>query len=73
MAMATSTTSTGQIGETAVFVWRALHEKGPLSYPKLVKETGAPRDNVMQAVGWLARENKVEIEETSRGRIVSLR
>jgi Winged helix-turn-helix domain (DUF2582) len=26
----------------------------------------------MQAVGWLAREGKVDITETKRGRVVSL-
>jgi hypothetical protein len=27
----------------------------------------------MQAIGWLAREDKIEITETKRGRILSLR
>ena len=37
--------------------------KGPQSYAQLVKATGASRDLVMQAVGWLAREDKLEFEE----------
>jgi hypothetical protein len=32
-----------------------------------------PRDVVMQAVGWLAREDKIDIEENSRSRVVSLK
>ena len=44
-----------------------------MSLAKLVKQVGFSRDQVMQAVGWLAREDKVEIQETNRGRIISLR
>jgi winged helix-turn-helix protein DUF2582 len=71
MAMATEAT-VSQIGETAGAVWRILSERGALSLAKLVKEIDAPRDLVMQAVGWLAREDKVVIDD-SRNRIVSLR
>jgi hypothetical protein len=63
----------GQIGETAGQIWHALDESGSLSLAKLVKTIDAPRDTVMQAIGWLAREDKLEIEETSRGRVISLR
>jgi hypothetical protein len=62
-----------QIGETAGLVWRALDDGGPMSLAKLVKSVGAPRDLVMQALGWLAREDKIAIEDTNRGRTVSLR
>jgi hypothetical protein len=62
-----------QIGETAGAVWNALNENGPLSLAKLVENVGGNRDVVMQAVGWLAREDKIDITETKRGRIVSLR
>jgi hypothetical protein len=40
---------------------------------KLIKTVGQPRDLVMQALGWLAREDKISIEEDSRKRVVSLR
>ena len=62
-----------QIGETAGAVWHALNENGPLSLAKMVERVGGNRDVVMQAVGWLAREGKIEITETKRGRVVSLR
>ncbi|HEY2411723.1 MAG TPA: winged helix-turn-helix domain-containing protein [Pirellulaceae bacterium] len=62
-----------QIGETAGAVWRALSENRSLSLAKLVEQVGGNRDLVMQAVGWLAREDKIDITETKRGRIVSLR
>jgi len=61
-----------QIGETAGAVWHCLSENGAMSMTKLVKSIDAPRDTVMQAVGWLAREDKVTIDETTRGRVIGL-
>jgi hypothetical protein len=62
-----------QIGETAGEVWTLLNENGPLSLAKTVKAIGKPRDLVMQALGWLAREGKIEILEEGRSRVVTLR
>ena len=62
-----------QIGSTAGAVWHTLEKNGQMSFAKLGKEIGAPRDTVMQAIGWLAREEKIVVEETGRGRFVSLR
>jgi len=61
------------IGETAGLVWRTLAEQGPMSMAQLVKAVGEPRDTVMQALGWLAREDKLAIEGDERRRLVSLR
>jgi len=64
---------TETIGETAGMVWHALSEHGPMSLTKLVKQIATPHDTVMQAIGWLAREGKIQISGTPRGRTVSLR
>ena len=61
------------IGETAGSIWHTLEETGPLTVTKLVKSVDAPRDVVMQALGWLAREDKIEVTETNRSKIVALR
>lgn len=73
--MATANMSCGveQIGETAGVVWHLLSDKGSLSMAKLVKETGCPRDLVMLALGWLAREDKIGIDVDSRSPTISLR
>jgi len=73
MATATGSSCIEQIGETAGGVWKLLADRGPLSLAKLAREMDVPRDVVMQAVGWLAREDKVRIEEESRTRVVYLR
>ena len=73
MAMAPPISHVAHIGATAGAVWTILRQNGPMSMAKLVKAAGGPRDIVMQALGWLAREDKVWIEEDGRSRIVSLR
>jgi predicted transcriptional regulator len=72
--MATDTMNCiSQIGETAGDIWHLLDTKGSLPITKLVKEVNAPRDTIMQALGWLAREEKINIEEDARTRVISLR
>ncbi len=73
MATAASVSLVDEIGETAGKVWQALSKNGPLSMAKLVKTVGQPRDRVMQALGWLAREGKVSVVEEGRSCIASLR
>ena len=62
-----------QIGDSAGLVWKALSENGALTVAQLVKIVGQPRDTVMQALGWLAREDKIQFEEDGRSRAISLR
>ncbi len=62
-----------QIGETAGEVWHLLaDEREPISLAQLAKRIDQPRDVIMQAIGWLAREDKLVIEENGRTRYVSL-
>jgi hypothetical protein len=61
------------IGTMAGVVWTTLSKNGPMTMAKLVKAIGEPRDSVMQALGWLAREEKINIVEENRSRVVSLR
>ena len=62
-----------QIGDTAGLVWHYINENGHCTLTTLAKEIDAPRDVIMQAVGWLAREGKVVIEEERNKKLVSLR
>lgn len=72
MATVEASSYVEKIGETAGEVWHALDSKGPIKLTQLVKEIDAPRDQVMQAIGWLAREEKLTIDEQSRSKVVSL-
>ena len=63
---------TERIGETAGVIWRFLDKEGSVSVTQLVKSVGEPRDSVMQGLGWLAREGKIQMEEVGRKRTISL-
>lgn len=73
MTTAINSSAVHQIGEAAGAVWKTLNKNGPLSVAKLAEATNVNRDLFMQALGWLAREDKIDINETKRGRIVSLK
>ena len=60
-----------QVGETAGRVWSVLHEKGPQSLNSLKKLVKAPADVLLMSIGWLAREDKLAIEQ--KGRVQMLR
>lgn len=60
------------IGSVAGIIWHYLDENGPVTISKLAKDVDAPRDMIMQGVGWLAREGKIRFEETPRSKLISL-
>ena len=61
------------IGTVAGLVWEYLDQKGPVTLSKLAREINAPRDLVMQGVGWLAREEKIEFHPGDKSKLISLR
>ncbi|KAA0139255.1 hypothetical protein FYZ48_11505 [Gimesia chilikensis] len=60
------------IGVVAGLVWQYLSENEPVTLSKLSREIDAPRDLVMQAVGWLGREGKICFHKGSRSKLISL-
>jgi len=62
-----------RIGQTAGLVWHVLNENGPLNLSQIIKKVDRPRDEVMQAIGWLAREDKLVFSEQGRARFVALK
>ncbi|WP_298860986.1 winged helix-turn-helix domain-containing protein [uncultured Gimesia sp.] len=60
------------IGVVAGVVWKYLSEHDPVTLSKLSREIDAPRDLVMQAVGWLGREGKIDFQKGSRSKLISL-
>ena len=55
----------GVIGENAGIVWRFLNASSSekFSFEQLKKGTKLKNDELYAAIGWLARENKIQIEE----------
>ena len=62
-----------RIGATAGAVWRTLDTNGPMSVAKLIRAVGEPRETVLLALGWLAREDKITSTERGRSREIALR
>jgi hypothetical protein len=62
-----------KIGDAAGVVWHHLADTGPASITALIKDVDLSRDLLMQAIGWLAREDKIEIIEENRKRLITLK
>ena len=57
------------IGENAGIIWRLLQsESRKWDYQEIKKETGLSDRDINTAIGWLAREGKLTIDETKVGR-----
>ena len=65
--------SATEIGHVAGDVWGLLIRDGGLTIPAIKKSVGAPADVVLAAIGWLAREGKLEFSTQGRSVKVSLR
>jgi hypothetical protein len=61
------------IGETAGKVWHVLSADGAQSLTKVKKSVKGPPELVFAAVGWLAREGKLEFASSGRSLKVALR
>ena len=62
-----------EIGHAAGDVWGALSRKGALTLAAIKKEVKAPGDVVVAAIGWLAREEKLDFDTAGRTVKISLR
>ena len=54
------------IGNNAGLVWNALNANGKMTEAKLKKETGLASAEFFAALGWLAREDKLNVVTETR-------
>lgn len=54
------------IGETAGKVWKFLNEKSEANLNQLKRGVKADPNLILQAIGWLTREDKLRIEKKGR-------
>ena len=64
---------TKQVGETAGAVWRLLDEGGPQTFAELKRKLGGSGDLLAFAIGWLAREDKLQIQPEKKSYLLQLR
>jgi hypothetical protein len=60
------------IGETAGRVWQLLQQRNEITISQIPKALGEPPALTYQALGWLAREGKVEYRTVKKTTYVSL-
>ncbi len=60
------------IGENAGRIWKTLSAKGPMNVSQLKRSTRLDDKHLYFALGWLARENKIEFTTDKRQIIVAL-
>ena len=62
-----------RIGEVAGEVWRLLDKRGPMHFKMITRQmNGIDQSLILMAIGWLAREDKVEITGEQGSMIVAL-
>ncbi len=64
---------TNAIGETAGKVWKFLDQKGEATLNQMKKGIKGDPNLILQAIGWLAREDKLQIEKKDRYLTYSLK
>ncbi len=62
-----------QVGETAGKVWHVLNDQGPQTVVQLKKKLDGDSELLTFAIGWLAREDKVEITPEKKSIRVQLK
>ena len=62
-----------QIGVTAGKVWHVLNDFGPQTVAQLKKRLNGPGELLGFALGWLAREDKIDISQEKKIFKVSLK
>jgi hypothetical protein len=65
--------SSEQIGHVAGDLWRLLDQEGGQSLATIKKATKASNELVLAAIGWLAREDKLDFTASGRTVKISLR
>lgn len=61
------------IGDAAGKVWHFLDKNGEASVSKVTTETGLGKNEVQRAIGWLLKEDKLQIETVGRTETLSLK
>lgn len=56
----------GKIGTDAGIIWQILNEKGDVRIADLKKTTKKDIKDIYLALGWLARENKIQFLEMDK-------
>jgi winged helix-turn-helix protein DUF2582 len=62
-----------EVGDTAGKVWHVLNDAGPHTLSQLKKVLSGKNGKVEMALGWLAREDKIEILQDKKNLQIRLK
>lgn len=62
-----------KVGANSGAVWKALNENGALSAKNLEETTGLKKDELLLALGWLIKEEKVGTKKEGRSEVIYLK
>jgi hypothetical protein len=62
-----------KVGETAGEVWQLLNDQGPQTVDQLKRKLNGKTELLNFAIGWLAREDKIELANDKKTFRIQLR
>jgi Winged helix-turn-helix domain (DUF2582) len=62
-----------EIGVAAGKLWQYLEKNGPSSVTKATTDTELGKNEIQRAIGWLAKEDKLQVELKGRIETISLK
>ena len=62
-----------KVGEAAGLIWQAVDSQGPLKVTALKKQLKLSDTILHMSLGWLAREDKIEMTASGRTFLVQLK
>jgi len=64
--------SKNEIGINAGVIWHLLLENGRMSVKEITEKTCYDDNYISLAIGWLAKEGKIDLMDTERGLFIEL-
>lgn len=61
------------IGTTAGVLWQFLQQNGPASMSKIAESCALDSKTLQRAIGWLAREDKIDFVSRGRSELIALK
>lgn len=64
---------TDNIGTTAGVLWQFLQQNGPSTMAKIAEACALDSKTLQRAIGWLAREDKIDFVSRGRSELITLK
>ncbi|MCX4190612.1 winged helix-turn-helix domain-containing protein [Methylophaga sp. OBS3] len=64
---------TDSIGTSAGVLWQFLQQNGPSTMAKVAEACSLDSKTLQRAIGWLAREDKIDFVSKGRSELITLK